>query len=149
MLVRDVMVSPVVSVLDSTLLRDVAVLMQSRNIGCIVVNDPAGKLRGIITESDFTGVARCVPFTLDLAPVVFGARAATMSELQAIYASAAKLPAAQVMSTKVHSVAETDALPAVIKLMLDRDLKHVPVVRDGVAIGMIARHDLLKAMLQN
>jgi signal-transduction protein with cAMP-binding, CBS, and nucleotidyltransferase domain len=28
--------------------------------------------------------------------------------------------------------------------MLARDLKHVPVVRDGKPVGMLARHDLLK-----
>jgi signal-transduction protein with cAMP-binding, CBS, and nucleotidyltransferase domain len=28
--------------------------------------------------------------------------------------------------------------------MLRRNLKHVPVVRDGKPVGMVARHDLLK-----
>jgi signal-transduction protein with cAMP-binding, CBS, and nucleotidyltransferase domain len=28
--------------------------------------------------------------------------------------------------------------------MLQRKLKHVPVVRDGRPVGMVARHDMLK-----
>jgi CBS domain-containing protein len=47
----------------------------------------------------------------------------------------------------VHSVAEDASLTDVLRLMLDRDLKHVPVVRDERPLGMIARHDLLKMML--
>jgi len=30
--------------------------------------------------------------------------------------------------------------------MVQKDLKRVPVVRDGVPVGIVARHDLLKLM---
>jgi predicted transcriptional regulator len=79
-----------------------------------------------------------------MAPVVFGARAASMAELERIYAMARNLAARQIMSERVHTAEESEEIGAVVHRMLARDLKHVPVVRDGKPVGMLARHDLLK-----
>jgi CBS domain-containing protein len=118
--------------------------MQEHDIGAVVVVDASGRLCGIVTESDFTGIGRCVPFSLTMAPVVFGARAASMAELERIYAMARNLVARQIMSERVHTAEESEEIGAVVHRMLARDLKHVPVVRDGKPVGMLARHDLLK-----
>jgi CBS domain-containing protein len=142
--VREIMSQPVVTVHEDTSVPEVARVMQRHDIGAVVVVDAEGRLRGIITESDFTGIGRCVPFSLALAPVVFGARAATLAELERIYAMARTLTAGQVMSGRVHTATESEEVGAVVHRMLGRNLKHVPVVRDGMPVGMLARHDLLK-----
>jgi CBS domain-containing protein len=142
--VKEIMSQPVVTVDESTLAPDVARLMEEHDIGAVVVVDALGRLVGIVTESDFTGIGRCVPFSLGLAPVVFGARAASMAELERIYAMARKLTAREIMSEKVHTAEESEEVGAVVQRMLARNLKHVPVVRDGKPVGMLARHDLLK-----
>jgi CBS domain-containing protein len=142
--VKEIMSQPVVTVDEGTLAPDVARLMEEHDIGAVVVVDALGGLVGIVTESDFTGIGRCVPFSLGLAPVVFGARAASMAELERIYAMARKLTAREIMSEKVHTAEESEEVGAVVQRMLARNLKHVPVVRDGKPVGMLARHDLLK-----
>lgn len=146
MTVGEIMNQPVVTVGEDTPVPEIARLMQERDIGAVVVVDGAGRLRGIVTESDFTGIGRCVPFSLTLAPVVFGARAASMAELERIYALARQLTARQIMSEAVHTATEGDELGAVVHRMLKRNLKHVPVVRDGRPVGMLARHDLLRLL---
>ena len=148
MTVKDIMSQPVVTVPEEALAPEIARVMQERDIGAVVVVDAAGALRGIVTESDFTGVGRCVPFSLALAPVVFGARAATMAEIEKIYAMARKLTARQIMSEEVHTARESEEIGAVVHRMLRRKLKHVPVVRDGKPVGMLARHDVLKLMAE-
>jgi CBS domain-containing protein len=148
MTVKDIMSQPVVTVPEDALAPEIARVMQERDIGAVVVVDAAGALRGIVTESDFTGVGRCVPFSLALAPVVFGARAATMAEIEKIYAMARKLTARQIMSEEVHTAGESEEIGAVVHRMLRRKLKHVPVVRDGKPVGMLARHDVLKLMAE-
>jgi CBS domain-containing membrane protein len=50
--VKDVMASDVVTVDSETLLRDAAVIMLERKIGCVPVVD-GGELVGILTEGDF------------------------------------------------------------------------------------------------
>lgn len=46
------------------------------------------------------------------------------------------------------SVTEDDSVDKVVRLMLDRHLNRIPVVRDGVPVGIIARYDLLQLMVQ-
>jgi CBS domain-containing protein len=144
MTVKELMTEPVVTVDENMLAADVARVMQEHDIGAVVVVDASGQLRGIVTESDFTGIGRCVPFSLAIAPVVFGARAATIAELERIYAMARQLRARQIMSDKVQTAEESEEIGAVVQRMLARNLRHVPVVRNGKPVGMLARHDILK-----
>jgi CBS domain-containing protein len=150
MLVRDIMSSPAITVGEGTPVPDVARLMQDRNVGAVIVVDRAGQIRGLITETDFARIAQAVPFSLRLAPVIFGRRAASPAELQEIFARASALAAADVMTRELRTVAEDAPVGAVLRHMLDGDLKHVPVVRAGAGdgpgtpVGMIARHDILK-----
>lgn len=146
MIVREIMSRPPITVREDTSAPEVARLMQEHNIGAVIVVDGAGRLCGLITESDFTGIGRCVPFSLALAPVVFGARPATLVELERIYAMARTLSAREFMTEAVQTAEETDDVGAVVHRMLAHDLKHVPVVRDGRPVGMVARHDLLKLL---
>lgn len=140
------MSSPAVTVPESLSAGEVAKLMMERDIGAVVVVDHAGRMKGLITESDFTGVARCVPFTLELAPVIFGARAASLRELESIYAQVKNLPASRIMSEEVATCHEDDDLGTVVHTMLQRKLKHIPVVRGEKIVGMMARHDVLKLL---
>jgi CBS domain-containing protein len=149
---RDIMTAPATTARPGDTVAHVAGLMQSRNIGAVPIVDDSGALVGMITEGDFTGLARCIPFTLELAPVIFGARAASPAELESIYAKARTLRAEQVMSTNVRSIGADEPAGEVIRMMLNEDLKHVPVVdRPGgrTLVGIIARHDVLRLALKN
>lgn len=148
MRVKDIMSAPPITVPEGTLLPDVARLMQDRNIGAVIVVDESGKMTGLITETDFTGIERSIPFTLRRAAVIFGARAPSAQELEAIYTEARRLPASRVMSRDVLTATEIEPVGNVIRRMLDRDLKHVPVLRDGVPVGMLARHDVVKLAME-
>jgi predicted transcriptional regulator len=75
---------------------------------------------------------------------VFGARAPTIAELERIYAMARKLRAREIMSDKVQTAEESEEIGVVVQRMLARKLRHVPVVRNGKPVGMLARHDILK-----
>lgn len=144
--VKEIMTSPMVSVALDTPSGEVARIMRERDVGAVAVVDKDGRLCGLITESDFTGIGRCVPFSMDLAPVVFGARAATLGELERIYQMAQKLRARDFMTERVQTAREDDQVGQVVHRMLRGNLKHLPVVRDGRPVGMVARHDLLKLL---
>jgi CBS domain-containing protein len=49
---RDVMVSPVITVVEDATVRDVARLLIDKRISAVPVIDGAGKLVGIVTEAD-------------------------------------------------------------------------------------------------
>src|SRR4030067_1153076 len=75
-----------------------------------------------------------------------GARDTAREELERIYAMARKLKAKDVMSERVETIAESDDVGSAVHRMLTRNLKHLPVVRDGTPVGMVARHDVLKLL---
>lgn len=146
MIVGDVMSAPVVTVPPEAPAPEVARVMQEHDIGSVVVVDDDGCLLGIVTESDFTGIARSVPFSIRLAPIVVGARPATIAELAHLRELAQKLRARDIMTENVVTAEEGEEVGVVVHRMLTRNLKHIPVVRDGRPVGMVARHDLLKLL---
>lgn len=145
MLARDIMSTPVQTVRQTTPLPEVARLMRENDIGCLPVVDDTGTLVGLITESDFTGIRQAIPFTLALAPVIYGSRPPTDAELKQMLDAAGKLLARDIMTRdRLHTVAESTPVGVLVHDMLAKKRKHFPVVRDGKVVGLVARHDLLK-----
>jgi CBS domain-containing protein len=64
--------------------------------------------------------------------------------IEKLYEQARGNPVTDIMSRTVVTVTEEDSVEKVLELMLYRDLNRIPVVRDEVPIGIIARYDLLK-----
>lgn len=143
---KQIMTSPCVCVRADTPMKDVAKLMREKDIGAVIVADSQGMLKGIISESDVVGVGRCVPFALEPAPMILGARVGTLEQLVEAYSAGASVRADQVMSAKVTTVGEEADAGHVAHILLQRNLKHIPVVKEGKAVGIIARHDVLKHM---
>lgn len=149
MLAREIMSTPVITVTEQTPLTDVATLMKRHDIGCVPVVDDSGKLVGIITESDFTGIRHTIPFSLNLAPVIYGSRPPSEPEFAKMIEHARAMKAREIMtSERLESVPEDMPVGEVVHTMLKRQLKHLPVVKDGRPIGIIARHDLLGLFAQ-
>ena len=55
----------------------------------------------------------------------------------------------QVMSKKVVSISADDALDIVQEIMDLGSVRHLPVVRKGVLVGVVSQRDLLRASLSN
>jgi CBS domain-containing protein len=53
---------------------------------------------------------------------------------------------ADLMSSKPIVVAEDDTLEVAATLMHEHDVSRLPVVRDGVLVGILSRGDILRAM---
>jgi CBS domain-containing protein len=47
------------------------------------------------------------------------------------------------MTRRVLTAMPGEALSTVVDRMMERKLHHVPVVENGVPVGVLARHDLL------
>jgi nucleotide-binding universal stress UspA family protein/predicted transcriptional regulator len=144
----DIMTQPALTVGEDATLEEVARLMLDHSIGCVPVVDTHGLLQGIITESDFTGQERYFPFSAYRAPQLFG-EWISKEEIEAIYAAGRRMRAREIMHTPVVTAAEGEPVADVVEKMLRHDITRVPVVRDGVPIGIVARHDLLRLMVSD
>lgn len=146
--VRDIMTSPVVTVREDTSLEAAARLMLEHDIGSLPVVDETGKLRGIVTESDFTGRETCPPFSFYRVPTLFG-EWVSPQELEAMYKAGRTMKVCQIMSSPVVTTTEDTPVTKVVMMMLERDLTRIPVVRDGVPVGIVTRHNLLKLLVRD
>lgn len=140
---RDLMATPARSVDPDATLEEVARLMLEHEIGSVLVLDAAGELVGIVTDSDFAARPARLPFSTFSAPKVMGEWLADR-ELARIYEEARRRSVSEIMTRRVHTVEEATPLAEILQLMLEHDVKHVPVLRGKEAVGVVSRHDLLR-----
>ena len=147
MKVVDIMVKPVVVVQEETTLEEIARIMLESRIGGLPVVDRDGKLVGIVTESDFAAKECGIPFSLVRAPQLFGTWM-SREGVEHLYATARTLTARDIMQTRLITVTEDDTLEHVLQAMMRHDVNRVPVVRGRIPVGIVARRDLLRLMLE-
>lgn len=117
--------------------------MVDRRIGCVPVVDELGKLRGIVTLTDFAAKEHGVPFSIENLAQGFNPLLPDTARAQ-LHDEARATTAEEVMITSVITAAEDTPLEEVAQQMLRYDIDHIPVVCDGVPIGIVARHDFLR-----
>ena len=55
----------------------------------------------------------------------------------------------EIMSTAIVSADEEASLAELADLMLKHGIKRVPILRDGVLVGMVSRADVIRAVVEN
>ncbi|KRB30254.1 CBS domain-containing protein [Mesorhizobium sp. Root172] len=145
MQVRAVMTSSVVGIEPSASIVDAARLMLSRKISGLPVIRSDGTLVGIISEGDFLrrgelGTKRKRARWLEF--LVSPGKVAD----EYVHANGRRV--AEVMSNGVVTTTREASLEDVVELMTRHHIKRLPVVEDGKVVGIIARSDLLRALLR-
>lgn len=137
---------PVVSIPAGTTLAEAARLMLENHLGGLPVVDKEGKICGIITESDFAAKEQSVPFSTFRAPQVLG-HWLTKEGIENIYEAARNRIVDEIMSSPAITLNENDSVERAAELMLRHNINRIPVIRDEKPVGMIARHDLLRLLI--
>lgn len=140
-----IMSRPPVTAAPETSLAEAAQVMLDHGVNSLLVVDADGDLCGIVTDGDFAARRVGVPFSTLRRPQVLGQWLGE-DGVERVYREARRRTLGEVMSDNVHSVSSEGTVEDVIRVMLDRDVKHIPVVEDGKPLGLIARHDLLKML---
>lgn len=146
--VRDAMSSPVVTATPGTTLEELARLMLEKRVGSVVIVDRDDERVpvGIVTETDFEVADDPIPFTFFKWPKAFGKAVWSEESMEQAYALARSRTAESLMSKPVAVVAEDADLWDAVEIMVQHDVKRVPVVRGGRLVGILSRHDLLKCL---
>lgn len=95
-------------------------LMQRYDLGSLPVCDDAGRLRGMLTDRDI--VTRCV--------------AADMR--------AEDTPVREIMSRGVAACGVDDEISSAASVMAARQLRRLPVLREGKPVGMLSLGDIAR-----
>jgi CBS domain-containing protein len=104
---------------DATLL-DIAKLLGTRRIGCIVVTGIDGKVIGIVSERDI------------------------VREIARAGSQVLKEPVASCMTKSVVSCREADTIDRLMSEMTTHRFRHMPVVERGRLVGLVSIGDVVK-----
>lgn len=143
MLAKDVMTRRVVTVGPGTPVPEVARLLLDRRISAVPVVDAGGRLLGIVSEGDLirrpeVGGARRQSWWLSL----LGGGGSDPAE----YVRSHGGQAADVMTRDVVTVSEDTPVGDIARILEERRIKRVPVVRRGKVVGIVSRADLLRGL---
>ncbi len=137
--VRSVMTSDVVSVTPDTPIKDAAVLLSGRGISGVPVCDADGAVVGVLSEADLLvkqGGPRNVSGGL-FAWLVETASAADVAKLRAHTAGEA-------MTSPAVTIDADAPVAEAARTMVDRGINRLPVVENGVLVGIVTRADLVR-----
>ncbi len=133
MLVREVMTSPAVTVAPETPLKQAVTLLDDHQITAMPVVDDAGRLVGVVSEADV------------LRDTLMPDRRAH-ERLVEISAPPAHLAVTDVMTHLPMSVSPDDDLSQAVELLVDTQVKSLPVVELGRVVGVVSRRDVIAVL---
>lgn len=139
---KDVMTTKVVTVSPDHSIRHAAKIMMENGVSGLPVVDDAQRLVGVISEGDMLRRTE-----LGLGGMVATAGEEADREQKArSYVKAHSWRVSDVMTPDPVVVDEETSLASIAALMGEREIKRVPVLRDGALVGIVTRADLLYAI---
>jgi CBS domain-containing protein len=123
MRIRDVIAAKeqqqVLTVPPDATVRDLVAMLSEHNVGAMVVSVDGQSVEGIVSERD---VVRRLHSDPDVMSTAVG----------------------EIMTREVHTCGSSHQLDDVMGAMTQRRIRHVPVVDDGVMVGIISIGDVVK-----
>jgi CBS domain-containing protein len=145
MLAKDVMTSSVVTVTLDGRVSQAIDLMLKHNVSALPVTDADGRLEGLISEGDLMRRVRDeeAPRRSWWLEVLGGAQDSAND-----FVKSRSQRVADVMTRDVVTIDEETPVGTIARLLEKHRIKRVPVVRDGVVVGIVSRANLLQALSQ-
>ena len=143
---KDIMETNVISVKPDTTIEALAQILLTNKISGVPVVDANNKLIGIVTEGDLLH-KQTDPKSPAVNLVLGGL--AYMKEFEKYGQELKKLSActaSEIMTETLAIVTEDTSVKEISTIMVDKNINRVPVVRDGVLIGLVSRADVLKTL---
>jgi CBS domain-containing protein len=142
---KDLMSRDLTSVREEAPLKEAAAILSQNELSGVPVLNASGQAVGFISEKDI------ISSTLPNGAHILNPEIISLANLSQVVKKLSRVGAARVkdyMSETLYYVTEDAPLSDVIELMLEKDLKRLPVLRDKKLVGMIERANLTKAALE-
>ncbi len=138
----DCMTRKVIAVRPDTPTQEIAAKLLEYGIGAVPVVDDGGAAIGIVSDGDLLPRNK----SGNTARRYRWLRPLTNGEGLSLNGEDWNRTARHIMSSPVLTVSTTADVVEVANLLVSFDIKRVPVVRDGMIVGIISRSDLVKAL---
>jgi len=142
---RDIMNAEPPYCLPDTSIQELTQRFVEEDISGLLVVDEDKRLIGLVTETDLIDQQKNLHFPTAVAvfdvviPMGEARFEAELARLQA-------MTAMELASEDVTSVGPPVDLSEIASIMGDRSVHHLPVLDDGVVVGLICNHDVIKAL---
>ncbi|MFW9604028.1 MAG: CBS domain-containing protein [Trichlorobacter sp.] len=147
--VKDCMSTDLITVTPSCSIKDLAELFVRRRIGAIPVVDDSGMLLGMVTEADLVSRGRSihVPTVVSLFDwVVYLESEQTLEKELSLMSSQT---VEEIYHKNVATCSPNDPISRPADLMADHSITAVPVVECNALKGIVARIDIIRALLSD
>lgn len=132
MKVREIMTRDVTTAAPGMALEEAADMLARKRLRAMPVIDDEGHVLGMLTDRLL--ISGLLP-ALERAEVGAPAASAHAGEVR------------DIMERAVMCVKEDEPLANVVRLMLDREIERLPVVREGQLVGFLTRGDIIRRLL--
>ena len=145
---RDIMTKEVITATPATSVTEVAALLEKHRISGVPVVDVAGRVVGVITQSDL--VARARDLELPPAIALFDLRLflETPSHFKKRLEKMLGVTVGEVMTPNPISVSPEMPVEEIAALMDRKKVHTLPVLAGGKLVGVIGKIDLIRAQAQ-
>ena len=132
MIVADVMTKNPVYITPDMPVNDIKALMTKEGVSKLPVLDKNDNLIGIVTKKDLLKAAPSSATTLDMYEISY---------------LLSKLKAEKIMEKNVSVVQETEVVEEAARIMADKDISCLPVMRGNLLTGIITEKDLFRTFV--
>jgi len=145
--VKDIMTRKLLTVSPETEITQAARLMLENRINGLPVVDEAGRVVGILCQSDLISQQKSLPIP-SLFTFLDGYIPLTSSkQIKKQAQKIAAITVAQAMTPDPVVVEPETSIQAVAALMVDNNFHTLPVVEEGKLVGIVGKEDVLKTLL--
>jgi len=146
--IAEIMTKDVVTVKVETTLREIAVIFDERRFGSLPVTDNSGTLIGIVTASDLIEQGRSlhIPTVISLFDWVIPLESEKSLERELHKMTAQTV--GEILTTEVVTVSSTEPVSKAADVMSYHKLHALPVVDNGVLVGMVSRIDIIRNLIK-
>lgn len=142
--VRDIMVRDITALMEDDTMRDAARVLANYRFGGISVVDDDHHVVGFLSErdvvqSEFPQMGRSASYFL----------IRDFTGMVKRLSNVGKQKVKDFMSTRPITVDEDDTVMDVVRLVLERGVKVVPVVRDGLLVGVVGRAEICRELFDS
>lgn len=145
---KDIMETNVITIPPDMPVHEIAQTLSKNNMTALPVVDAEENIVGIVSESDLIyrlAHPHIPPHIELLGGIIYLENPFEMKqEFKKLMAITAK----DLMTEKVLTVTEDADVEDIATLMVEKEINGVPVVKGGKIVGIVTRHDLIKALIK-
>lgn len=143
----DIMTKEVITVTPETTVTELALLLASNSISGVPVLDSSGAVVGVVTENDLIDQKKKVhiPTVITILDSVFYLESPDKMEKEMKKIAGAKV--ADIFTKNPRTVNEETLIDEIATLMAEKNVHTLPVMRDGVLVGVIGKGDIIRTLI--